>query len=602
MNRKKIRLQEKNPIEIVEEAFHLLRLSPISSIGCYYIGSLPFILGVLYFWADMSKGAYAYKHCSEGALFVSILFIWMKCWQSVFTHRLKMQISGTAPAPVTIKNIMHLITTQTIIQPSGMFIIPAATIFAFPFCWVYAFYQNVSVYGFDNTKETKSIIKSSWEQAALWPKQNHILIWILCPFLFLFVGFLVIVFIPVIGALSMQLSQVMAYIWGGIFTLLIMILSPLSLIVAVNLGITIAIIPELIRIFFGTETVFTLSNIHVVNTTFFACIYGGTYLCLDPVMKTCYVLRCFYGESVKTGADLKVKLREFSSKRKKMLITTILLLVIFLPQISSADESKPVYNSETAPKYVSSEQLDQSINDVMKKNKYTWRIPREKPSKQDDEKMGFLESFTRNVMKTITKWMKATARGIGKFFEWLVKKLSPEMKPLSHKPGINWIKSVQFLTYILLVVIVSILVIMIIRIWMQRRRSLKEIKSEPVYGMPDLEDEETQADELPVDGWLEMAGELFEKGDLRLGLRAYFLAILAFLAKQELISIAKYKSNLDYKKELQLHENELSDLMKMFSQNLSIFERIWYGMHEITTDIVDQFRNNYKGIITGVSK
>ena len=599
MNRKKLRFQEKNPIEIVEEAFHLLRLSPVSNIGCYYIGSLPFMLGALYFWADMSKSAYAYKHCSEGAFIVAILFIWMKCWQSVFTYRLKMQISGTEQVPLTIKHIMHLITTQTIIQPSGMFIIPAAAIFAFPFCWVYAFYQNVSVYGFDDTKK---IIKSSWEQATLWPKQNHILIWILCPFLFLFVGFLVIVFIPIIEALSIQLSQYLAYIWGLIFALLIMILSPLSLIIAVNLGITIAIIPELIRILFGTETVFTLSNIHIVNTTFFACIYGGTYLCLDPVMKTCYVLRCFYGESVKTGADLKVKLREFSSERKKILITTILLLIIFLPQISLADENKSVHTSEAALKYVSSEQLDQSINDVMKKNKYTWRIPREKPSKQDNEKNGFLESFVRNTMKTIKKWMKATARWIVKLIDWLIKKLSPEIKPVSHKPGINWIKSVQLLTYILLVIIVSILVIMIVRIWMQRQRSLKEIKSEPIYGMPDLEDEETQADELPVDGWLEMAGELFEKGDLRLGLRAYFLAILAFLARQELISIAKYKSNLDYKKELQFHEHELPDLMKMFSQNLNIFERIWYGMHEITTDIVEQFRNNYKGIITGVSK
>src|ERR1019366_9370994 len=33
----------------------------------YYTGSLPFVLGFLFFWADMSQSAFAYDHCAPAA-------------------------------------------------------------------------------------------------------------------------------------------------------------------------------------------------------------------------------------------------------------------------------------------------------------------------------------------------------------------------------------------------------------------------------------------------------------------------------------------------------------------------------------------------------
>ena len=46
---------EKGAIDLIEEAVHLLRGAPLSVLAIYYMGALPFILSLLYFWADMSR-------------------------------------------------------------------------------------------------------------------------------------------------------------------------------------------------------------------------------------------------------------------------------------------------------------------------------------------------------------------------------------------------------------------------------------------------------------------------------------------------------------------------------------------------------------------
>ena len=71
----------KSAVDLLEEATHLLRANP-SLLASYYFGSLPFILGLLYFWTDMSTGSDAWRHCSEASWGLTLLFIWMKTWQS----------------------------------------------------------------------------------------------------------------------------------------------------------------------------------------------------------------------------------------------------------------------------------------------------------------------------------------------------------------------------------------------------------------------------------------------------------------------------------------------------------------------------------------
>ena len=91
---KKSRQQDKGAIEIIEEGIHLLRLSPARPLAMYYIGSMPFILGLLYFWADMSRNAFAQEHCAAASFGLALLFIWMKCWHAMFASNIKALINS----------------------------------------------------------------------------------------------------------------------------------------------------------------------------------------------------------------------------------------------------------------------------------------------------------------------------------------------------------------------------------------------------------------------------------------------------------------------------------------------------------------------------
>src|SRR5439155_1506172 len=92
-------------------------------------------------------------------------------------------------------------------------------------------------------------------------------------------------------------------------------------------------------------------------------------------------------------------------------------------------------------------------------------------------------------------------------------------------------------------------VVLFVRAW-KRRGAPREVSSEALGLVPDLSDENLSASRLPEGDWLNLARELMGQGDLRLALRAFYLASLAHLAQRDLIRVAKFKSNRDYEQEL----------------------------------------------------
>jgi hypothetical protein len=107
-----------------------------------------------------------------------------------------------------------------------------------------------------------------------------------------------------------------------------------------------------------------------------------------------------------------------------------------------------------------------------------------------------------------------------------------------------------------------------------------------------------KADDLSTNRWLAIAGELAEKGELRLAMRALYLATLAHLADIEMITIESYKSNREYEGELKRRAHEHLELITIFSTNLNVFERTWYGMYRIARSEFDSFARNQKRIFT----
>src|SRR5512134_3973155 len=164
----------KSAVDILEEAMHLLRANP-SLLAPYYFGSLPFILGLLYFWTDMSTGADAWKHCSEAAWGLALLFIWMKAWQSFYLRRLLERVRGEPSSVWGLGRMIRAAAIQTAIQPWGILILPIAFIVMLPFPQAFAFFQNASLMGSGDEGDLRTVVRRSWRQASLWTMQNTLI-------------------------------------------------------------------------------------------------------------------------------------------------------------------------------------------------------------------------------------------------------------------------------------------------------------------------------------------------------------------------------------------------------------------------------------------
>ncbi len=261
---KKNASQIRGSLDLLEEAVHILRQAPFSVLIRYFLGTFPFLLGFLYFWADMSRGAFAHRYVAEAAFGISLLYIWMKCWQSAFCNSIHSHLMGRPPEKYSGGRILRLVATQMILQPYSLFVEPVALLLLLPFGWTFAFFKNLLVVGDGRDLDLRKVMRTSWRLASLWPAQNHRL-------------------------------------------LLISIL--FNVIVFLNIGVALLLIPQLLNMLFGIETVFTLSGMQMLNTTFLTVVAAFTYLCIDPLIAVVYTLRCFYGESVESGADLLAELK-----------------------------------------------------------------------------------------------------------------------------------------------------------------------------------------------------------------------------------------------------------------------------------------------------
>jgi hypothetical protein len=541
--KKEPKQHSKSAILLLEEAVHLLRKAPLFLLSGYYIGTLPFILGLFYFWADMSRSADARSYHAVASLGIALLYIWMKCWHVVFAARVKMNISGQPVPQWSFQRILSLAETQTLIHATAFFILPLAALLAIPFGWCYAFYQNVTAEAITELSDLKALCKKAWFQARLWPRQNHIL-------LSIFFLFGIIVFLNIAGAIY--------------------------------------ILPHLLKKYLGIESMFTLSGSHVINTTFWVVTIGISYLCMNPLVKTVYVLRCFYGAALKSGDDLKTELKGLMPGRTGMVIGLLLAALL---------AAHPIASMATETAFTSPEALDRSIDEVMAQREFTWRMPREITAENEKAPRGPIASVVAWIIDKLGKGLKAVINWIDKLINWLID-LLPSADHRISSPDENWIKSVRVAVIVLLIGLLCTLVYILWRSWRRRQTVQAEIAATAVESTPDLEDESTSADDLPVNRWLELARELAEKGSLRQAIRAFYLAILADLAAHELITIEKFKSNREYEIELRRRAHQKEGLLNAFSKSRVVFERVWYGMYKISRPDLDHYAAIQKRLMT----
>lgn len=550
--------QSKPALDLVEEATHLLRTAAVGTLALYYVGTAPFVLALLYFWADMSRNPFAEQHLADAAFAVAALFVWMKFWQALFARRVRARLAGGAPAPLRAGAAFRVAVVQTTLQPVGLLPIglcisasvysPAlGLLLAFAVGGLLPLFYTITTVG-DGTADTVSeVFKKAWRLWMLWPKQSLALLVVL--YLFGFCVFL-------------------------------------------SLSVFCGSLPGVLQTLFGVQSVFTQSLGSLFNSTFFAAMFGLAYLCVDPILKTVYTLRCFYGESLKSGEDLKAELKRFSPSAQAVFLAVMLLATMSGAQATlAADDATTANPPIEAPAgktgAISSPDLDHAIDQTIHQRKYTWRMPREATPK--DTKQGAIGRFFDKVAEMLRKALRSARDWLQK----VSKKLFPRrnISHSYHDPG-EWMTSLQALLFVLITVVVCALAIFIYRLWQGKPR-LDAVASDPVQKpVPDIGDENVGADQMPEDGWTRLGRELLERGEFRLALRAFYLASLAYLAQRSLITLARFKSNHDYERELRRRGHSFPVLLSIFGDNLPVFERIWYGRHDVNGEMVNDFAAN----------
>jgi len=528
-------------IRIIEEAVHLLRSAPGNLLAGYYLGSAPFVLGLMYFWADMSRSASAGDYRTVAALSLAVLYIWMKFWQTVFTHQVRDYMTGQPLYKWTLRRIASVAATQSLIQSTRFIVLPVAGVVLIPFGFCYAFYQNAAAHAQEDDQTVKSICKWAWRQSGLWPRQNHLLI--------------------------------------GIFWIF-------GVVIFLNISFAAFIIPQMVKTLFGIESIFTLSGMRMIlNTTFWIAMLGITYLCLDPFIKTVYVLRCFYGSALKSGEDLKKELHGLVTGVKKMALGLTIMVLYATPFTCLAGQSTVLAPGE----------MDRFIEETLERREFAWRMPRETVQQGEQEPKGPLAAAIKWLLDVLAKGTRTLEKLITLLIDWLQNQMSePHQKSVSSNK--NWITSVRIVLILLSILFSAVLTFVFFRI-RRRRTGAIEAAVVGVAPLPDLNDESTSADDLPTNRWLALTEEYAAKGELRLAMRALYLATLAYLAEQELITIEVYKSNREYEQELKRRAHDREEMLILFSKSLNLFEHVWYGMYRIPPADFDDFSMNLKRIL-----
>ncbi|MGD1090467.1 MAG: hypothetical protein ABSB35_00590 [Bryobacteraceae bacterium] len=494
---------QRGAIEIMEEAVSLLRTAPLEVTLVYMLGAIPFTLALLFFLSDMTRSPFAAEHLATASLGLAALYIWKNICQARFAARLYQLLS---PGSAGSGSLFKTAVMQGSLQPLGLIIM-----FMLPLPWMIAFFRNAALFA---ALGTPAPLRTARRQAALWSRQN----------------------------------------WG-----ILALAGVAGLLLSANVLTVIAVMPQMARSFLGVEGSFARFSEGLVNVYTLGVALALSWLVIDPLLEAAYVLRCFYGESIATGEDLRAALR-------KAIAVVALAVVMY---VCPASAQTP---SARAPS-IDATQLDRSVDEVIHRREFAWRMSNQKAQ---EAAPGWLRSAL-DMAGRAWNWVVALVRS------WLQRAPQPASNP---RDG-----PVTPRTLEILIAVAVFLVIAAAAFWIRRRPA-------PVQALPvgttaspaiNLADESLTADQLPESSWLQLAEEWLAKGDCRMALRALYLAGLNYLSVRGLVSIRRWKTGFEYRRELERRARANPGVEPVFANNLALFEQGWYGSHAVDRGMVDAF-------------
>jgi hypothetical protein len=511
----------------LEDALHLLRRTPLSTLLFHWIGSAPFTLGVLLFWNDITQYRPSNAACVADSLALAALLAWMNCWRAAFAWRLRAQLGGQLDgSPTAPFGVWRMAGCQSLLGASKLFVLPLALLMVFPLAQTVAFYRYASVLACRADLSFRQVIAQASKLAGIERAQS----WV------------------VLAAIAF-----------------------LQLIVTLNVASAIGILPQLVRMLTGYESVFSRGGMSYVENPLFAMTAVAVgWMAVDPYIQAVYCVMYFRRESLQSGEDLRAALRGLRQAALAGPAAAALLCVFAIATRAAraADALAP-------------EPLRQSIQQTMQGHEYDWRLPAESAAQS---KPSWLVSMVDRAFHGLAWAMQQAGHALTNLLRWIFGKLTIE-----DAPGAAPAHALSWGIYLAIAVILVLAGLLVVRI-LRARRKKPRVAAVAVAAPVRLEDENVTPDRLPEDQWIEMAESCLREQDYLLALRAFYLANLAWLGRREWIAIHAGKTNREYEVDLRRRARAFAEARGLFSQNIAAFERAWYGLHEVAADDVATFR------------
>ncbi len=533
-------------IELIERAVSILVSVPFSAWCIYLAGVIPFGLISLYFFTDMSLSPFAEQRIGVDSFLVALSALWWRACQARFGAAL---LSVWAPIPLeTWSRLDWILVTfrQGTLFAVFLFLSPIALILVLPTGWLLSFFQESVLFGGKPSNTVQSLGQQSAAMTNVWQRQNHVAL---------------------------------------------LVVSGFALLVFLNTYSFVFFLPFVLRVFTGIETAVTQSPLIALNTTVLMVVCYLTYLVSSPLTRAIYVVRHYHGHSLKSAQDLRDQLHFLRVKPispQQRLLAVLLALSAFCSTTASLnaqgmDSSKP----GDIPQATTTTELDSAIDEVIQRPDFAWRLP--------------IQAGIDSGPSKLSIWVRRMGRWIADAIEWIIESLRPEPADRT-EPGWfeGWLSPRPLLNILLVVVAITLGILLFRLVLRSRKRPIATTENVIVQAVPDVDNMETLASDLPEEEWMRMAQEFAASGDHRRALRSYYLSCLAHLHEANFLRITKFKSNAAYVREVNRHALQSPELATEFRRLVNRFDRTWYGEYPIAKQDLEQSAT-WVGSIRGLS-
>lgn len=512
--------EEIGGVELCERAFHLLVAAPIRAWCVYLLGLCPFGLVLLYFLTDMTVNPLAGERLASFSFAVTVAVLWWRAWQARFAAELFAVLSRRPLPAGSAWDWFFLGLRQIVVFAVFLAVAPIAALVVVPTGWMIAFCQGASVIGGVRGRSLGQTFKEASAEVFVWQRQNHVAL---------------------------------------------LVLSAWAFFVFLNGYALVFVVPSLLKIATGVETVVTRSPWAVLmNSTVFVVVCFAVYAVVSPLVKAVYVLRHYYLRSRRSGLDIRDRLARLGEQSgQRGLGLRFFGGALFAGMLFSL---APATGQAQEP--VTSEEIGEAIREVVQRPEFTWRMPSAEAS--DD------------ALSLVGRWVRRVLRWAENFLEWIFESFDRSGGDSSKDWLGSFSPSVKPLLIVLLAAVGLLLGWLLFRLVWRRQKSSETPGATPqVFVKPEVDDGTALANDLPEDEWLARGRRFAEEGDYRRALRAFYLSALSHLHGKQLIRITRAKSNAAYLSEVKRREHQVPGVAEAFSLAVKGFDRVWYGRYEV---------------------